>query len=191
MKLILAQGNPGPQYEKTRHNVGFITLDSLAESLGGTWKLETKYRSLIAQVIIGGEKILLVKPQTFYNDTGLSARGLVDFYKLNPADDVLAIHDDLALPFGTVRVRQSGSDAGNNGIRSLNAHLGQDYWRIRVGIWNDLRERINDADFVLSRFTSGESEELNKLIPTVITPLIESFISGDIENTSLHTKDQK
>mgnify|MGYP003582227316 CR=1 FL=1 len=184
MKLLFAQGNPGAQYARTRHNVGFIILDALASKEGGTWRTETKYKADIATIQLNGEKVLLVKPLTYYNETGLSARGLVDFYKLTPADDVLVIHDELALPFGTIRVREKGSDAGNNGIKSLNAHLGPDYWRIRVGIWNELRDRINDADFVLSSFTQNEAEQLAKDTQNIIFPLIEKFIAGTLESSS-------
>lgn len=187
MKLIFAQGNPEPQYERTRHNVGFLALNSLAKAENATWKLETKHRALVAQVNVAGEKALLVKPQTFYNDTGLSARSLVDFYKLNPATDVLVIHDDLALPFGTVRVRDSGSDAGNNGIRSLNAHLGPSYVRIRVGIWSELRERMDSADFVLSTFSGDEKQHLDsKILPAVLT-FVDNFLKDTLAPDSIKT----
>ena len=184
MKLIFAQGNPGPQYTRTRHNVGFMVLDALAESNGGGWKTESKYRAEIATIQLEDEKVLLVKPLSFYNETGLVARTLIDFYKLNPATDVLVVHDELALPFGTVRVREKGSDAGNNGIKSLNAHLGPDYWRIRIGIWNELRDHIDDANFVLSAFTKQESEHLKIQIETIIFKLIDQFVVGTIESSS-------
>ena len=94
------------------------------------------------------------------------------------------MHDELALPFGTVRVRERGSDAGNNGIKSLNSHIGQDYWRIRIGIWNELRDRMNDADFVLSNFTAAERTTLTKLTADIILPTIEKFAQGSLESTS-------
>ncbi|MEP6710637.1 MAG: aminoacyl-tRNA hydrolase, partial [Candidatus Saccharibacteria bacterium] len=134
MKLIFAQGNPGDQYNTTRHNVGFAILDALAKKFEASFTSKPKFFADIAELNIEGEKILLVKPATFYNETGKSARALVDFYKLAPATDVLVVHDDLALPFGTLRTREKGSDAGNNGIKSLNAHLGPDYARLRIGI---------------------------------------------------------
>lgn len=183
MKLIFAQGNPGDQYAKTRHNVGFIVLDELAEKNNASWRLETKFKALITDITIAGEKVLLAKPTTYYNETGGSARAIVDFYKLNPASDVLVIHDELALPFGTIRTRQKGSDAGNNGIKSLNAHLGPDYARIRIGVWNELRDRINDADFVLSRFTASETAALQK-ITAAIAPWLDQFARETLEPTS-------
>lgn len=184
MKLILAQGNPGKQYERTRHNVGFAVLDALVARENASWQLSSKFHADIAEVHINGEKTLLAKPTTFYNETGRSARAIADFYKLDPSTDILVIHDELALPFGTTRVREKGSDAGNNGIKSLNAHLGPDYARIRIGVWNELRDRMDDADFVLSKFSAEESEQLTKQIETITVPLVDAFVAGTLEATS-------
>lgn len=181
MKLIFAQGNPGKQYERSRHNIGFLVLDTLAESTNSTWHKEAKFNAEIATLQYNGEKVLLVKPSSFYNETGRVARSLVDFYKLHPQTDLLVIHDELALPFGSIRVRDKGSDAGNNGIKSLNAHLGPNYTRIRVGVWNELRNRINDADFVLSAFSKDETEKLEIIIKNHLIPLVHSFIDGSLE----------
>lgn len=180
MKLIFAQGNPGAQYARTRHNVGFIVLDALVDQIGAKWRTESKFKAEIAEAHLDGEKILLVKPLSFYNDTGLVARALIDFYKLNPAKDILVVHDELALPFGSIRIRDKGSDAGNNGIKSLNSHLGPLYWRLRIGVWNELRDRMNDADFVLSAFSKAESEQLLKLVPT-LWPIFEAFVEETLE----------
>lgn len=176
MKLIFAQGNPGSQYATTRHNVGFMVLDALADTNSGSWKADTKVGAELCKLTIDGETVLLVKPLSFYNETGLVARKLVDFYKLTPASDVLVIHDELALPFGTVRVREQGSDAGNNGIKSLNSHLGASYWRVRIGVWNELRDRMNDADFVLSRFSADEQQQLQTIIRTTVFAIINDFV---------------
>ena len=153
MKLIFAQGNPGNKYARTRHNTGFIVIDELADAEGALWHSDTKFRADIAELNRNGEKVLLVKPSSFYNETGQVARSLIDFYKLDPSKDFLVIHDELALPFGTIRVREKGSDARNNGIKSLTTHLGPDYSRVRVGIWNESRNLINDVNFVLSAFS--------------------------------------
>lgn len=184
MKVIFAQGNPGAQYARTRHNAGFITLDALADRYQVSWHTDSKFRADIAEFRIGDEKVLLVKPASFYNETGPVARALIDFYKLDPATDLLVIHDELALPFGTVRVRKQGSDAGNNGIKSLNAHVGLEYWRIRIGIWNEGRDRMDDADFVLSAFSEGEREQLGLLIEQTLAPLVDGFLAGRIEAVS-------
>lgn len=183
MKLIFAQGNPGKDFEYTRHNVGFMVLNAFAKAYRVDWVTKAKFHADIAEVTIDGEKTILVKPTTFYNETGQSARSLVDFYKLE-LSDILVIHDDLALPFGTIRVRKKGSDAGNNGIKSLNAHLGENYTRIRIGTWNELRNRVNDVDFVLTKFNTKELKQLKEdTIPYVIE-LIKNSCKGTLEITS-------
>ena len=181
MKLILAQGNPEKRYENTRHNVGWHVLDALASREGAEWKLDKKHNADIALFHHNGEKTLLVKPRTYYNETGRTAQSLVQFFKFNPATDIAVLHDDLALPFGTLRIRGKGSDAGNNGVKSLNAHLGPDYARIRVGVWNEKRDLIDDASFVLSNFSSEEQKTLNEgLIPEIIK-LVNVFVKGELE----------
>jgi PTH1 family peptidyl-tRNA hydrolase len=188
MKLIFAQGNPGPDYATTRHNVGWQVLDALASTQAATFSPKPKFLADIAELSLAGEKILLVKPQTFYNETGRSARALIDFYKIDPID-VLVIHDELALPLGTIRVREQGSDAGNNGIKSLNAHLGSNYSRIRIGIANEQLNRIPAADFVLGRFTADEQGQLTKNIIPKALEMIDQFCHGTLAATS-HTLDQ-
>ena len=184
MKLIFAQGNPGTQYERTRHNAGFMVLDAMAASHDSKWRTESKFKADLAEIAIDGEKVLLIKPRSFYNETGQVARAIIDFYKLEPAQDLLVIHDELALPFGTIRIREKGSDAGNNGIKSINSHLGQDYARIRIGIWNELRDQIDDANFVLSAFTKKEAEQFQLLIHEKIIPLTHDFIRGTLTASS-------
>jgi PTH1 family peptidyl-tRNA hydrolase len=184
MKIIFGQGNPGAQYATTRHNVGFMTLDALAKQWGITFLPKPKFQADIAETIQNGKKILLVKPTTFYNETGHAARALMDFYKLDPTKDFLVIHDELALPFGNIKTRLSGSDAGNNGIKSLNSHLGLHYARIRIGIYNPLRDRVNDADFVLAKFTQDE----HTILPLVISQaqyLVSSFLAGTFTPTTI------
>lgn len=182
MKIIFAQGNPEMKYDGTRHNVGFFLVDEFVSASGGSWTDKPKFFAHVSELLIDSEKILLVKPTTYYNETGRSARAIVDFYKLDPAHDLLVVHDELALPFGTVRVRSKGSDAGNNGIKSLNAHIGDAYTRIRVGVSND-RRPSDDASFVLDRFSSDEASQLETLSKTV-NDLIHQFIVGNLEHSS-------
>ena len=184
MKIIFAQGNPGLQYARTRHNAGFIVVDALAEVLSATWRADSKFKADIAEVHLEGEKTLLVKPRSFYNETGAVARSIIDFYKLEPSEDLLVIHDELALPFGTLRIREKGSDAGNNGIKSINAHLGPDYARIRIGIWNELRDKMDDANFVLASFSAQEMSHLGQMIEDKIISLVKEFVRGELEATS-------
>jgi len=185
MKIILAQGNPGTEHEKNRHNVGFLALDFYAKGQGASFESKPKFFADIADLSASGQKILLVKPQTYYNETGRAARALADFYKVDTAD-ILVIHDELALPFGTLRTREKGSDAGNNGIKSLNAHLGKNYCRLRVGTQNDLLERLGSHDFVLSRFSAEETDKLQSDIFPKIADIIDDFIAGEHALTS-HT----
>lgn len=183
MKLIFAQGNPGLEYVKTRHNVGFLALDLYSSKRGIEFVAKSKFHADIAEFTVGDEKIIFAKPTTFYNETGQSARKLADFYKITP-ENILVIHDDLALPFGTIRTREKGSDAGNNGIKSLNAHLGENYARIRIGITNELTEKIDAADFVLSKFTGEEVAKLENDILPKVTELIDNFIAEQHSSTS-------
>jgi PTH1 family peptidyl-tRNA hydrolase len=184
MKIIFAQGNPEPKYLATRHNIGFSTVDAIANKFDAKWLNQLKFNAFVAEAQIAGEKVLLVKPATYYNETGMSARKIIDFYKIDPANDLLVIHDDLSLPFGTIRVRQQGSDGGNNGIKSINSYIGQDYWRIRVGTYNELRDKMDDADFVLSKFSAEESTSVKEIIIPHIFELVEQFCLGKIATTS-------
>ncbi|MDX2776153.1 aminoacyl-tRNA hydrolase [Streptomyces caniscabiei] len=183
MKIIFAQGNPGTQHATTRHNVGFIFADMLAKKWGIGFSSKSKFQADIAEITITGEKTLIVKPTTFYNDTGISARAIIDFYKIDPSQDFLVIHDEIALPFGTIRTRDKGRDAGNNGVKSLNAHVGENHKRIRVGIYQPLRDRMHDADFVLGAFTKDEQNAL----PRIFTEA-ERFIDGFIRDQFILTK---
>lgn len=182
MKIIFAQGNPGAEYEKTRHNVGWRVLDTFETS----FVEKSKFHAAVAEISISGEKVLLVKPTTFYNETGSSLRAVVDFYKLTPATDILVLHDELALPLGTLRVRPSGRDAGNNGIKSLNTHIGESYHRIRIGVATEQRGVISDTDFVLGRFSQLEEDKLKTDIVPHCVSLIEDFVLGRLDHTS-HT----
>lgn len=183
MKVIVAQGNPGNQYSRTRHNVGWVCLDRFAVEHEVTFSAKPKFFAEIAELTHGGEKVLLVKPTTFYNESGKSARAIMDFYKLSPKD-ILVIHDELALGFGKIRVRHKGSDAGNNGIKSLNTHIGQDYARIRIGILNELRSKLPDADFVLSSFSAEENAIIQQYVMPQTIVLLHRFIENNFVDES-------
>lgn len=183
MKLVFGLGNPGKQYAGTRHNVGFDTLDSFAIKQVSGFVLKDKFKAEIAEVSLNGEKLLLVRPHTFYNLVGESLRSVMDFYKIAP-EDCLVIHDELALPFGTVRVREGGSDAGNNGIKSINQHGGQATMRLRVGVSNEHRTLIGDTDFVLGKFSEDERARFARDIVPTLHSLIEDFAVGNLAVTS-------
>lgn len=185
MKLIFGLGNVGREYAGTRHNAGFNVLDALAESHASSFSCKTKFKADLAEVIADGEKVLLAKPITFYNNVGESYRSLIDFYDLESAD-TLVVHDELALPFGTIRARIGGTDAGNNGIKSINQHGGGSSKRLRIGIANETRQLIGDTDFVLGRFGADESKLFTNELTPRATELINMFLNGEYEAVS-HT----
>jgi len=185
MKVIFGLGNPEKKYDGTRHNVGFFVLDTLAQKWGTSFTPSKKLKAHIAEISVDEEKILLVKPDTYYNDTGESARAILDFYKLDLAD-ILVIHDELMIDFGTVRTRTSGRDAGNNGIKSLLAHLNSDQFaRIRIGIGTTLRNLATDYDFVLGRFSLKEQTILNDELLPIIHAFVDQFTNGSLMNDSV------
>ncbi len=183
MKCIFAQGNPGLTYRLSRHNIGFRCLDEYAASRAATFVTKTKFFATLAELTIHDEKVLLVQPTTFYNQTGRSLQAISDFYKL-PTEAILVLHDDLALDFGTLRIRHRGSDGGNNGIKSLNATLGEHYARLRIGIATPQRHRLPDADYVLSRFTPAEEAILQTDIIPASQRVIDQFLQGDLVDES-------
>lgn len=180
MKIILGLGNPGDQYVNTRHNIGWRYVTAYAARQGSSFTEKTKFQSVIAEFTSpDGEKVMLVMPQTFYNDTGLAARKIIDFYKCS-ANDLLVVHDELALPLGTLRTRERGSHAGNNGIKSLIEHIGPDFARLRVGIHTELADRMDAADFVLGYFSSEEYKILDDHTTKIMT-VFDDFIDGEFE----------
>lgn len=187
MKLIVGLGNPGREYQKTRHNLGFMILDDLAKKLSVKWHTKPKWQAEVAEAAVGGEKVLLVKPTAFYNLTGEVVRRIGDFYKIDYIKDLLVIHDDLDLELGLIRVRQQGSHAGNNGIKSIITHVGDKFWRLRVGTKTPLSEQIDKADFVLSRLSFGEKRQLRS-ISSEIHQLIKQFVSDELTETSITHK---
>lgn len=154
MYIIAGLGNPTREYEKTRHNVGFDVIDVLADKFGTTVE-EKKFSGLYGRTIIAGEKVILLKPQTFMNLSGESVRAAADFYKIDP-DHIIVIYDDISLDVGQLRIRTKGSAGGHNGIKSIIAHLGtQEFPRIKVGV-GDKPPRMDLADYVLSRFSKED-----------------------------------
>jgi len=199
MKVILALGNPGEKYVHTRHNAGFLIIDHLAAGQSAHFSNKPKFFADIAELnsftvdsaastkshtTIPQGKILLVKPTTYYNEVGIAARAIMDFYKLT-LDDLLIIHDDTDLDFGKIRVRKGGRDAGSNGLKSLHAHIGSDFWHIRIGTDNLLRRQVSTDRFVMMNFYSDELTILkNWTIPTAQT-MIHDFLSDHISAISV------
>ena len=154
MYLIAGLGNPTREYEKTRHNVGFDTIDVLADRIN-TDVAERKFKGLYGKGMLGGEKVILLKPQTFMNLSGESVRAAADFYKI-PPDHIIVIYDDISLDVGHLRIRTKGSAGGHNGIKNIIAYLGtQEFPRIKIGVGGK-PPRMDLADYVLSRFPAEE-----------------------------------
>lgn len=182
MKVILGLGNAEAKYSGTRHNVGFWLADHLASHYDTSFKPQAKLHALVAEATVGEERILIVKPTTYYNEVGRSARAILDFYKLTPAD-FLILHDDLALPLGTIRTRIGGSDGGNNGLKSLASHVGLDTNRLRIGVWTDQHHGIDKVQTVLGKFTLEEQSALDDLRPQ-LQAITGQFIDGSFETTT-------
>lgn len=181
MKLIIGLGNPGSEYENTRHNFGFAAVDSFAEKVSATWIEKPKFHARVAEFSQNGEKIILAKPQTFYNLVGQSARAIRDFYKLTNTD-ILVIHDEIDIPIGTLRTRIGGSAAGNNGVKSLIEHIGDHFARLRIGSGTE-RAAKNRVGHVLSAPSQNEVEMLIQLQPKLFD-IIDDFIDNDFRITS-------
>lgn len=183
MKLIVGLGNPEKKYDRTRHNIGFRVVDEFARQKSAAFQAKDKFKALVAEVQAESEKVILAKPTTYYNLSGEAVRALADFYKI-PVEDILVIHDDIALPFGTLRTRDSGSDAGNNGMKSIIEHLSEDIKRVRVGTSNDKLGRMETASFVLGKFTLKETLALKEIFKKT-NRVIEQFIDGNFEVSTL------
>lgn len=162
--LIVGLGNVGKKYDGTRHNIGFAVLDAYQEANEfPDWQAKTKFKALLSEEFVAGKKVILAKPTTYMNLSGESIKALKDFYKLQNSD-IIVVHDELDLPFGTIKEKQGGGSAGNNGLKSIISHIGEDFRRIRIGIKNDQLENRDAADFVLSKFSATEKKQLPEII---------------------------
>lgn len=173
--IIVGLGNIGKEYECTHHNIGFMVLDEVAKVNNLEFKLEKKHQAFIAEYIYKGEKHLLVKPTTYMNNSGISVRSIIDYYK-KTNEDVLIIYDDLDLPLGQIRIRKNGSAGGHNGIKSIIAHLNtQEFSRVRIGIKKE--KEMDTINYVLSKFSK---KELDVLKPTLelMPRMIDDFLTN-------------
>jgi PTH1 family peptidyl-tRNA hydrolase len=181
--LIVGLGNPGKDYEGTRHNIGFACLDAFVD--GQTefsgWVVKKDLYCMQASATLGGTRVIAIKPTTFMNDSGRAVRAVQDFYKIAP-DQTLVIHDELDILFGQIRSRIGGGSAGNNGIKSITAHVGEKYGRIRIGINSEFRIKNDEKDFVLKAFSKEEQSQLPNLNKEVISLLTEYIYGGSLSS---------
>ncbi|CAN5424137.1 aminoacyl-tRNA hydrolase [soil metagenome] len=176
-KLIVGLGNIGKKYQLTRHNAGFLCLDHAVKLAEGEWNEKKSLKSLVSEVRIGEKRVIFIKPTTLMNLSGNAVQAAKQFYKIEDKD-IIVVHDELALPFGSLRIRIGGSDAGNNGIKSVSATIGKDYARLRIGIAGEYSEKEDAAAYVLKNFSKEEQGNFKALYAET-NALITEFIFSD------------
>ena len=176
MRLIVGLGNPGLRYAKNRHNVGFVAVDAIARRYGFPGYRD-RFKGELAEGLIDGEKRLLLKPQTFMNASGEAVLAAASFYKIPPGD-IVVIHDEIDLKPGKLRVKRGGGSAGHNGLRSIDALLGADYWRVRVGVGHPgVKELVQP--YVLQNFAAEEISEWVGPLIDAVAETIPLLLAGD------------
>jgi len=165
MLIVAGLGNPGREYEYTRHNIGFMAIDAIY-ARGGFSPWKEKFKALLAEGVIDGQKVLLVKPQTFVNNSGEALQPLMQFYKF-PLSDLTVFHDDMDLAPGKIRIKTGGSSGGHNGLKSIEAHCGKDFRRVRLGIGHPEHDHETVVNFVLGKFAAADAEWIDPLIAAI------------------------
>lgn len=178
--LIIGLGNPGKEFKGTRHNIGFEVVDNLAKKLDFPgWTAKKDLKSELTQHTVGQSRVILIKPTTFMNLSGEAALAVIKFYKI-PDSQILAVYDELDIPFGQIRTRVGGSSAGHKGVKSLIQHLGDNFGRIRIGTQNKISVKQPSEEFVLDKFTKEEQGELPNLLQEANSLLSEYIYSGKL-----------
>ena len=175
MKVVAGLGNPGAQYANTPHSVGFETLDALAAASGADWEEKRQFKCLMTTVSLGGERVLLVKPQTFMNLSGESVAPVVKYHNATPAD-LLVVHDDIDLALGRMRIRKGGSCGGHNGVRNIIERLGtQDFTRLKLGVGKD---KSNVIGFVLGKFSPDARKVMDLVVAEAVKAVAAVVVDG-------------
>jgi len=184
IRLVVGLGNPGSQYEKTRHNAGFIFVDNFAAEYGGKWADSSQFHGLVAECHVANIKLILLKPLTYMNRSGLAVASLMRYYKINP-EEVLVAHDELDLPVGEIKLKRDGGHAGHNGLRDIMAHLSsKDFYRLRIGI-DRPAQGANVADYVLSVPSADKLVSLDAVFNGVSNKL-SIMLAGDVAGFNAH-----
>ena len=172
LRVIVGLGNPGPEHLVTRHNAGFWFVDLLARRHGGEFRDYRKYSGETARITLSEREIILLKPTTYMNRSGLSVRQVSDFYKIAP-EEILVAHDELDLPVGSARLKQGGGHGGHNGLRDTITHIGETFWRLRLGIGHP-GSKADVIDYVLSRAPRAEEDTILETVSTAadVMPLL-------------------
>jgi PTH1 family peptidyl-tRNA hydrolase len=162
--LLVGLGNPGKEYDLTRHNVGFLCIDEFVRTTDEMedWVEKKNLKCLVSSGRVGDSRVIAIKPTTFMNLSGEAVQAVMNFYKINP-EYTAVIHDELDIDFGQIRLRAGGSDAGHKGVKSVTQHIGEGYGRIRVGVGPKQPAKMNSEDFVLQKFSADEQEQLPNL----------------------------
>lgn len=176
--LIVGLGNVGKEYEGTRHNIGFAAIDELASKQEfDPWIEKRDLKCLLTSKTIGDSRVILVKPTTFMNLSGEAVQAVAHFYKI-PLEQIAVVHDELDIPFGQIRMRIGGGSAGNNGIKSVTQHLGEQYGRVRIGV--QAPTKMEAADFVLAKFSKAEQVHLPAMLKETTAILTEYIYGGNL-----------
>jgi PTH1 family peptidyl-tRNA hydrolase len=181
--LLVGLGNPGKEYDLTRHNAGFIVLDSFVAKTDEMedWIAKKDLKCLLSMGTLGDSRVMAMKPATFMNLSGEAVQAVVNFYKINP-DYIVVIHDDIDIDFGQIRLRQGGSSAGHNGIKSVTQHIGEDYGRVRIGVGPKKPAKMASEDFVLQKFSAAEQAQLLNMNQEVSAVLTEYIYGGQLQH---------
>lgn len=180
VRLMVGLGNPGKEYNLTRHNIGFAVLDDFAaKNEFPAFKENKKLKALLSEKVLGAHKVILVKPTTFMNESGVSVQAIMQFYHLQMSE-LIVVHDELSIAFGQIRMRVDGQAAGNNGIKSIIQHVGSEFGRIRIGISNDIAAKADASNFVLGKFTKSEQEHLPALYTEACGVMTEWLYGGTL-----------
>jgi PTH1 family peptidyl-tRNA hydrolase len=187
IRLIAGLGNPGSQYDQTRHNAGFWFVDELAKQYNGKFATEKRFSGEVAKIQIGTNTVWLLKPMTFMNRSGLAVQQLASFYQI-PVEEILIAHDELDIAPGEIRLKQAGGHGGHNGLRDIHAHLTANYWRLRIGIGHP-GDRNKVVDYVLSRPSAIDGVEIQYAIELGCKQ-IELIVQGEAQKAmqALHTR---
>lgn len=186
--VIAGLGNPGSKYQHTRHNIGFEVIEALADRLGAKWKAQAKFESEIAETTHGAQRLLLVKPQTFMNNSGRGLGALMRYRQLDPAN-LLLIFDDITLDLARCKLSLTGSAGGHNGVADILSQLGPGFGRFRVGVGAKPHKSMDLADYVLSQFSTEERKLLAEQMPTYVAHLLR-IIDSDFD-TAMNTINQR